>query len=323
MVNKGKILWCIWAGILVLLFLMSSTDLIIKEKKIEVYPISVIIEGDNDDYYINFKKGMDQAAEEFHADVSFITLYADHEQAQQMELVKREIKDGTRAVILAPVKPVEAVKYLETINPACPFILLGQPQKEAKEMDSIGVDGREMGSMLGEAFVSRTPGNVPVYLFCRGLDYGDVSQVYEGVRAVLDEHGYDYRLIEKENQDAYRQVIQDTDAYGNSSMAIIALDVLSLDQTARILEENPMYQGRIEGLYGVGSTTSLLRALDNGIVSGMTAYNQFDAGYLSVKQAVEAIRGAGHRQETQLTAIYLDQHKLGDKAYEKMLYPIE
>ena len=49
MLNKGKILWCIWAGILVLLFLMSSTDLIIKEKKIEVYPISVIIEGDNDE----------------------------------------------------------------------------------------------------------------------------------------------------------------------------------------------------------------------------------------------------------------------------------
>ena len=62
MLNKGKILWCIWAGILVLLFLMSSTDLIIKEKEIEVYPVSVIIDGDNDDYYVNFKKGMDQAA---------------------------------------------------------------------------------------------------------------------------------------------------------------------------------------------------------------------------------------------------------------------
>ena len=49
MLNKGKILWCIWAGILVLLFLMSSTDLIIKEKEIEVYPVSVIIDGDNDD----------------------------------------------------------------------------------------------------------------------------------------------------------------------------------------------------------------------------------------------------------------------------------
>ncbi|MFQ6972242.1 MAG: hypothetical protein ACLRTG_13655 [Enterocloster aldenensis] len=132
MLNKGKILWCIWAGILVLLFLMSSTDLIIKEKEIEVYPVSVIIDGDNDDYYVNFKKGMDQAAVEFHGDVSFITLYADHDQAQQMELVKREIRDGTRAVILAPVMAEEAVKELEGMNMGLPCPLSWQPTAERK-----------------------------------------------------------------------------------------------------------------------------------------------------------------------------------------------
>ena len=50
-----------------------------------------------------------------------------------------------------------------------------------------------------------------------------------------------------------------------------------MDQAAQILEEDPIYQGRVSGLYGVGSTTSLLRALE-GIVTGMTAYNQFDEG---------------------------------------------
>ena len=38
----------------------------------------------------------------------------------------------------------------------------------------------------------------------------------------------------------------------------------------------------------------------------MTAYNQFDEGYLSVKQAVEAIQGTHQKQETQLTAIYVE-----------------
>ena len=210
MLNKGKILWCVWAGILVLLFLMSSTDLIIKEKKIEVYPISVIIEGDNDDYYVNFKKGMDQAAVEFHGDVSFITLYASDDQDQQMDLVKREIRDGTRAVILAPVKPEEAVRGLEDMNPGCPVILLGQSPDEGGTLDTIGVDGRKIGRLLGEAAASQAPRDVPVYLFCRGLDYGDSAQVYEGVRTVLDERGYHYRLIERKNQDTYHQAIQET-----------------------------------------------------------------------------------------------------------------
>ena len=303
MLNKGKILWCIWAGILVLLFLMSSTDLIIKEKEIEVYPVSVIIDGDNDDYYVNFKKGNDQA--------------------QQMELVKREIRDGTRAVILAPVMAEEAVKELEGMNTGCPVLFLGSPQQSAKVADTIGVDSQESGRLLGEAAVSQTPGDVPVYLFCKGLDYGDSAQVYEGVRTVLDEKGYHYRLIERKNQDTYRQAIQETDAPGGGRITIIALDVQSLDQATRILEENTIYQGRVAGLYGAGSTTSLLRALDRGIVTGLTAYNQFDEGYLSVKQAVEAIQGTHQKQETQLTAIYVDKDRLRDKTYEKMLYPIE
>ena len=278
MLNKGKILWCIWAGILVLLFLMSSTDLIITEKKVEVYPISVIVEGDNDDYYVNFKKGMDQAAVEFHGDVSFITLYAPDDQAQQMELVKREIRDGTRAVILAPVKTEEAVKELEDMSPGCPVILLGQPPLGGQSPDTIGVDGREVGRLLGGAAAY---------------------------------------------QDTYRQAIEETDSPGGGRITIIALDVQSLDQATRILEENTIYQGRVAGLYGAGSTTSLLRALDRGIVTGMTAYNQFDQGYLSVKQAVEAIQGTRQKQQTLLEAIYVDEDKLRDKTYEKMLYPIE
>ena len=149
---------------------------------------------------------------EFHGDVSFITLYADHDQAQQMELVKREIRDGTRAVILAPVMAEEAVKELEGMNMGCPVLFLGSPQQSAKVADTIGVDSREIGRMLGEAAVSQTPGDVPVYLFCKGLDYGDSAQVYEGVRGVLDGYGYQYRLIEKKARTHTGRLSRETDS---------------------------------------------------------------------------------------------------------------
>ncbi len=221
------------------------------------------------------------------------------------------------------MKTEEAVKELEDMSPGCPVILLGQPPLGGQSPDTIGVDGREVGRLLGGAAASQAPRDVPVYLFCRGLDYGDSAQVYEGVRTVLEEQGYQYRLIERENQDTYRQAIEETDSPGGGRITIIALDVQSLDQATRILEENTIYQGRVAGLYGAGSTTSLLRALDRGIVTGMTAYNQFDQGYLSVKQAVEAIQGTRQKQQTLLEAIYVDEDKLRDKTYEKMLYPIE
>ena len=123
---------------------------------------------------------MDQAAVEFHGDVSFITLYADHDQAQQMELVKREIRDGTRAVILAPVMAEEAVKELEGMNMGCPVLFLGSPQQSAKVADTIGVDSREIGRMLGEAAVSQTPRDVPVYLSVRDWTMGTAPRSTKG-----------------------------------------------------------------------------------------------------------------------------------------------
>ena len=93
-------------------------------------------------------------------------------------LVKREIRDGTRAVILAPVKTGEAAEELENMNPGCPVILLGQSADEGGNLDSIGVDSREIGRLLGQAAASQAPGDVPVYLFCRGLDYGDLSLIH-------------------------------------------------------------------------------------------------------------------------------------------------
>ena len=44
MSNKEKIGWCAGVILLVILYLLSSTDLIIKEKKKEIFRVSVIVD---------------------------------------------------------------------------------------------------------------------------------------------------------------------------------------------------------------------------------------------------------------------------------------
>ena len=92
--KKELVLWGILCVGLILLYLLSSTDWIIKEKEVEVYPVSLIISDTSDDDYVNFRKGVDQAAVEYNVDVSFITLYEKDNLAQQMELVRREAAAG-------------------------------------------------------------------------------------------------------------------------------------------------------------------------------------------------------------------------------------
>ena len=190
MSNREKVLWCTAAGLLVFLFLLSSTDLIIKEKKREVYPISVIVEDTNDEYYVNFKKGMDKAAEKYQADVNFITLYQADNEEEQMEMMQREIKDGARAVVLAPVNESGSIMRIDEISPNCPVILLGSTRVNDSVAASISVNGYETGRELAEQAVKEESLDNPVWIFTEGLSYTGNTDLYDGVRSVLDEMDY-------------------------------------------------------------------------------------------------------------------------------------
>ncbi len=323
MSKKEKILWALSACALVLLFLMSSTNLIIKERKVEILPVSVVIEDFNDDYYASFKKGMEKAAMEFYADVSFITLYQRNDQGQQLELVNREIKDGAKALILTPVNEVETVKTLDKTSLNCPLVVLGAPVPNEGVVASVMVDGYEMGRKLGEAVTVQQSGENPVYLFTDGMEYGYNSRVCDGVRTVLEEAGYTYHLVERESEDTYRRIIEQTVYPGSGQAAIVALDTPSLAETAQILEDSTVYNRYITGLYGVGSTTAILDQLDRGVIRGIVMYNRFDEGYLSVQKAVQAIKGSRQKEEILLESYYIEKPQLRSREYEKMLYPMD
>lgn len=323
MSKNEKILWALSACALILLFLMSSTNLIIKEKKVEIHPISVIIEDFNDDFYGNFRKGMDKAALEYHADISFITLYQRNDQEQQLELINREIKDGAKAVILTPVNEQETIQALDRTSLNSPLVVLGSPVPNEIVVATVAVDGYEMGEKLGNAVIAQQPGENPVYLFTDGLEYGLNLRVYDGVRTVLDQAGYTHVLVERRDGDTYRGVIEETVYPGSGKAAIVALDTPSLGEAAQILEDSSVYHNYITGLYGVGSTTSLLNQLDKGIIRGLVTYNQYDEGYLSVERAVEAIEGRRQREQILLESYYIEKPQLRDKQYEKMLYPMD
>ena len=147
--KKELVLWGILCVGLILLYLLSSTDWIIKEKEVEVYPVSLIISDTSDDNYVNFRKGVDRAAVEYNVDVSFITLYEKDNLAQQMELVRREAADGAGAVILEPVDELECRQYLEENTYGTPIILLGELSPDEEVKGAVHMDWTAAGRKLG------------------------------------------------------------------------------------------------------------------------------------------------------------------------------
>lgn len=321
--RREKLLWICYAAVLVLLFLLSSTDLIIKERKTEVYPLSVIIEDTSDENYVNFRKGMDRAAIELNADVSFITLYEENNQQQQLEMMVREQQDGAKAMIVIPVDGETLEEAISQMRPAVPLVLVNSDISSEKAAASVTVDYFEMGEKLAKQVVKRHGSDASIYLF-GGMQENTATRLFEeGIRSVLLDAGSQIVRIEKQDGDTFKRAMEEYGNLKNENMVVIALNQTSLAETASILSEDSQSEARVAGLYGRGTTIPILNYLDRGVISGICVTDDFSAGYLSVKRAVEAVTRRREEEKTLLESYYIEKADLRRTQYEKMLYPIE
>jgi len=314
----------LYAGALVLLFLASSTDLIIKERKNQVYPVSVIIEDSVDDNYVNFRKGMDQAAAELNADVSFITLYDRNDVEQQMEMISREQQDGVRALIVSPVDEKSLAQGIADKRVTVPLVLMNSDLAGDQISAVITPDYDRMGRQLAEQVASAHDVDIPVYLFGT-KDRNDITGRFEsGVRSALEEKGFQVVLYEKQGEGDFRKTIEELVYPGGQNVVIVALEPESLLETAEILADSSVYASCVEGVYGRGTNLSILNGLDSGLINGICVTDDFSAGYQSVKKAVEIITKGIYQQEPVMQeSFYIEKEDLRRKEFEKMLYPIE
>lgn len=324
MTPKGeKILWIIYALALVLLFLMSSTDLIIKEEKKEVYPISVIIDDTTDDFYVNFKKGVDQASSDYHADVSFLTLYERGNADQQMERVIRELNDGARGIILSPSDDDTVSLALDENLIRGPLVVVNSELNHSKIAVTISEDHYEAGKMLAEHAIEGVPATIPVYLLSAGLKSGATTLAYDGAMSALMGAGYQAELVEVSTEEGYRALIESMVYPAGVRAVYIALDMESLTNMAQVLDESTVYRHYAYGFYGLGSNLQVLNYLDSGVIDGIVVANDFIKGYLSIQKAVEAIQNAGIRETIKTEHFYIEKEDLRKKEYQKLLYPID
>lgn len=309
--------------ILILLYLLSSTDLIIKERKTEIYPVSLILDDTTDEFCQNFKKGVDRAAIELNADVSLITLYEGGDGEQQIERLAREQQDGAKALIVMPVSENVLEDALAQKRLQIPLVLVNAALPRDKVSSVVMTDHDAMGRKLAEQVLTRHGTEVPYFLFDTGKESAAKHHFQDGVENVLQTNGCIVKKIERHGDGSFRKAIEEL-VYPDSSRAVIvALDSESLLETAQILADSSVYPEHVEGLYGRGTSTTLLNYLDRGVIDGLCVTDDFSTGYLSVKRAVEILANQKLTEETILDSYYIEKKDLRSQEFEKMLYPIE
>ncbi len=341
--RRGKALILAYVAFLTVLFFMCSTDLIIREPETEIYQIAVIIEDVRDDNYVNFRKGMDQAAVEFNGDVHFITLYERMDANQQMELISREQQDGADALIIVPADEERVVSSLAQGQVWAPVVLLGSGLTGQGVAGTIALDYRGMGEKLASRMAEDLEEGCQVVILEEPGRKSVMSRLFlEGAKDMFDKEGILWRSVTPKRTDGgLEEAVLALGGPAGEPVAVLAESPELLTETAGILAEEPNlwglgpgedgaaglpespFRGLIRGLYGQGNTLGVLNDLDQGLITGICVWDQFAMGYRSVDLAVKALEGGGQDRRLELDSYYIEKEDLRRPEYEKLLYPIE
>ncbi len=316
--RSGKVMIVLYIVCLVVLFLMCSTDLIIREPERQIYQIAVIIEDVRSDNYSNFRKGMDLAAAELNADVQLITLYEKLDVKEQMDLMDREQQDGTDALIVVPVEEEQVSARQMTI----PVILMRAGVAEAAGAGNVIVDYEKMGEQLAREILKEQPADVPVYVLTDPAGQSDMDRLFlKGSDAVFQEAGRSVQRILRGEEERFYTMLEQPGAEAKK-VVILAENQDILTEAAGVVAGSEAVADAVGGLYGRGTTMAILNYLDRGVITGICVTDEFSVGYYSVREAVRALEGAGS-VPTVMESYYIDKKDLRDPAFEKMLFPIE
>lgn len=317
MIGKGgKWLLFLYVVLLTVLFLMCSTDLIIREPEREVYQIAIIIEDAKSDNYSNFRKGMEQAAMEFNVDVHFITLYEKSDAGQQMELMDREQQDGADALIVVPAD--EELVSGKQMN--IPVIFLQPGVMDNTGDGNIVIDYERMGKQLADEMIEKIPKDCPVWMVTEPFSQSAMDRLFlKGASTVFDDAGCRIRVIAGE-EDEFRMSLEALD--NNEKVVLLAESPEILTDVSGVLVDYPAVAEHVLGLYGRGNTMPILNGLDRGNISGICVTDDYGIGYLSVQRAVHMLEGTGTIPVT-VDSYYIEKDNLREPDYEKLLFPIE
>ena len=316
--RSGKVMIVLYIVCLVVLFLMCSTDLIIREPERQIYQIAVIIEDVRSDNYSNFRKGMDLAAAELNADVQLITLYEKLDVKEQMDLMDREQQDGTDALIVVPVEEEQVSAKQMTI----PVILMRAGVAEAAGAGNVIVDHEKMGELLAREILEEQPADVPVYVLTDPAGQSDMDRLFlKGSDAVFQEAGRSVQRIRRGEEERFYTTLEQPGTEAQK-VVILAENQDILTEAAGVMAGSEAVADAVGGLYGRGTTMAILNYLDRGVIMGICVTDEFSVGYYSVREAVRALEGAGS-VPTVMESYYIEKKDLRDPAFEKMLFPIE
>ena len=288
-------------GALVVLSLMIP-QLVRDQGESPLLSLSVLFRDTDSSGWAIARLGMEQAADELGAELRFLTPTAQGGSEEQSELLRREIEGGASALVVVPADPAVLAGVLDSLTAPCPVVTLESPMEGGA--GEVVLDNAQLGRQLAQALLEDWTAG-PVLLLDTAPSCTGVAARLEAARETLQEAGVTTTRI---------------DALPQGRIA--ERWVMTFERSAtRQAAEKKEAEGLTFSLYGVGGSTAITAQLERGTISAMAAWSDYAAGYLAVRQAVEAVNERGQEMDP-LPFSIIRGEDIYEPENQKLLFPV-
>ena len=311
--------------LLMVVMIVVVTILMFRESAGTTAPaqVYVIVENSNDNRWVQFMAGMEQAAEDTGISLTIMPTGHIETLSEEETLVERAIANGTDGVILQLCSSQNAAQMLEKLSTRTSIELVNEDAYEVMSniVGMVSPDHRAMGEVLAWEAEELADGSLQKYTIgvIRGsLALSSMDQRMEGFIQGLESRGGKAAWVVEQTDDA--KSLKEMLAQQKRPDILVALDNTGLETAAE-------YAASLSGnmtVLGIGTSMKALYYLDSGTVQSIVVPEDYMMGYQSVSDLAEYI----HRNRF-LPKVQTVQHRIIHKdtlfaeENQEILFPVQ
>lgn len=284
----------------------------------EFTEISVIARAKDSGSFEIIRQGIEQAAGDMRAEISFITLKTDNDYKEQIELIDREINNGAKAVLISGADSEKLVNAVEHAALKVPVVSVESPVYTDKVKAYISANNFEMGKSIASEIIRRGAYKKNIVILENSKNCGNVKDRIEGVIQGLEaaDISVNFSEIPYDMEGAVNAVSKLINV--EKADIIVALEPSVLETTAYTIQLSGNTNIR---LYGIGSTGKIASYLEKGIIETIVAQNDFNIGYLGIKSAMDAIYSKTPDINTTVDYMTINSENMYSTKSQRLLFP--
>ncbi len=277
------------------------------------------------EFWVVMQQGVMMAAKEFGADVKIMGTRTERDVEGQIRIVEEAIASKPDAILLAASDYIKLVPAAQKVEDAgIPLIMVDSNVQGDMPRSYIATDNYEAGRKSAQLLKEHVKPDEKIAIVSYIQGTGTSLDREKGVRDELKKDGYDniFATIfsDGEVQKSY-ELTRDLLMIQPDIRGIVALNEPSTVGAGKAIY-NLGLQSKVS-LIGFDNSNSEIRLIDRDVIQATVIQRPFNMGYLSVKTAVNVIKGQKVPKMLDTGSKVITKYNMYTNENQKLLFPFE